>query len=86
MDADSHLAQTTNTASLLENNQMYRDTVLARNARDAEAAQAGFGVNRADVVRAREIFAAQGWEGLRRAAAAGTVPAYFMSLMPDNQD
>ena len=75
-----------NTASLLEKNQMYRDTVLARNARDAEAAQAGFGVNRADVVRAREIFAAQGWEGLRRAAAAGTVPAYFMSLMPDNQD
>ena len=75
-----------NTASLLEKNQMYRDTVLARNARDAEAAQAGFGVNRADVVRAREIFAAQGWEGLRRAAAAGTVPAYFMSLIPDNQD
>ena len=83
---DNHLAQTPGNASLLEKNQMYRDTVLARNARDADAAQAGFGVSRADVVRAREIFAAQGWEGLRRAAAAGTVPAYFMSLIPDNQD
>lgn len=29
---------------------------------------------------ARKIFSEQGWEGLRRAAAAGTVPAAFMNV------
>jgi len=31
-----------------------------------------------DLENARKIFAKDGWEGLRRAAAAGTVPAAFM--------
>lgn len=68
------------TASMLENSQAYKNTVLARNARDAEAAKAGYGVSRTDIERARKIFSEQGWEGLRRAAAAGTVPAAFMNV------
>jgi hypothetical protein len=66
------------TAGLLQNSQLYKDTVLARNARDADAAKAGYGVSRKDLENARKIFAKEGFEGLRRAAAAGTVPAAFM--------
>jgi len=66
------------TAGLLQDSQIYRDTVLARNARDTEAAKAGYGASRKDLENARKIFAKDGWEGLRRAAAAGTVPAAFM--------
>ena len=66
------------TAGLLQDSQIYRDTVLARNARDTDAAKAGYGASRKDLENARKIFAKDGWEGLRRAAAAGTVPAAFM--------
>lgn len=66
------------TAGLLDASQGYRSTVLARNARDADAAKAGYGVSRPDMERARQIFAKDGYEGLRRAAAAGTVPAAAM--------
>jgi hypothetical protein len=66
------------TAGLLDASQGYRNTVLARNARDAEAAKAGYGVSRPDMELARQIFAKDGYEGLRRAAAAGTVPAAAM--------
>jgi hypothetical protein len=66
------------TAGLLQDSQIYRDTVLARNARDTEAAKAGYGASRKDLENARKIFAKDGWEGLRRAAVAGTVPAAFM--------
>jgi hypothetical protein len=72
------------TAAMLEGNQLYRNTVLRRNERDAMAAKSGFGVSRADVMRAREIFAKQGWQGLKDAAKAGTVPAVFMSVNSDN--
>jgi hypothetical protein len=67
------------TAAALEASPAYRSTVLARNARDADAAKAGMGVAREDLIRAREIFARDGWEGLRRAAAAGTVPAVLLT-------
>jgi len=72
------------TAGMLEGNQLYKDTVLRRNERDVQAAKAGFGVSRADVMRAREIFAKSGWQGLKDAAKAGTVPAVFMSVNSEN--
>lgn len=67
------------TKGLLNDSQGYRDTVVARNPRDTDAAAKGYGVARADMVRARKIFAEQGYEGLRRAAAAGTVPAVLLA-------
>jgi hypothetical protein len=79
-----HLEAAPKTAAMLEGNQLYRNTVLRRNERDAMAAKAGYGVSRADVMRAREIFAKYGWQGLKDAAKAGTVPAVFMSVNSDN--
>jgi hypothetical protein len=67
------------TGSKLEGSQLYRDTVKARNARDLAAEKSGLGKVRADMVRAREIFAKEGWNGLRKAAEAGIVPAVFLS-------
>jgi hypothetical protein len=67
------------TAGLLADSRGYRDAVVARNARDTDAAAKGYGVAREDVMRARKIFAEQGWEGLRKAAAAGTVPAALLA-------
>ena len=67
------------TGSKLEGSQLYRDTVKARNARDLAAEKSGLGKVRADMVRAREIFAKDGWNGLRKAAEAGIVPAVFLS-------
>jgi len=79
-----HLEAAPKTAAMLEGNQLYRNTVLRRNERDAQAAKSGFGVSRADVMKAREIFAKYGWQGLKDAAKAGTVPAVFMSVNSDN--
>jgi hypothetical protein len=67
------------TGSKLEGSQLYRDTVKARTARDLAAEKSGLGKVRADMVRAREIFAKDGWAGLRKAAEAGIVPAVFLS-------
>jgi hypothetical protein len=67
------------TGSKLEGSQLYRDTVKARTARDLTAEEAGLGKVREDMVRAREIFAKDGWAGLRKAAEAGIVPAVFLS-------
>jgi hypothetical protein len=67
------------TGSKLEGSQLYRNTVKARNTRDLAAEKSNLGKVRADMVRAREIFAKDGWDGLRKAAEAGTVPAAFMS-------
>jgi hypothetical protein len=63
------------TRGLLGESVPFRDAVVARNARDLEAQAKGFGVAREDVLRAREIFAKEGWDGLRRAAEKGIVPA-----------
>jgi len=79
-----HMEAAPKTAGMLEGNQLYRNTVLKRNERDAAAAKSGFGVSRADVMRAREIFAKHGWQGLKEAAKAGTVPAVFMMVNSDN--
>jgi hypothetical protein len=67
------------TASLLEGSPGYRATVLERNVRDIDAAAKGFGVAREDVLLARKIFAEEGWEGLKKAAAAGTVPVALLA-------
>ncbi len=71
------------TAARLEGNSLYRSTAEARNLRDNAAVAAGHGVNKMEL--ARQIFKEQGYEGLRRAAAAGTVPAAFLSVgdLPD---
>lgn len=56
--------------------------LLARNARDVEAAASGMGVAREDVLRAREIFAnapaGQRFEALRKAAEQGIVPGVML--------
>lgn len=58
----------------------YREAVAARNARDIDYAAKGFGVAREDVIRARNIFKAEGFEGLRKAAKAGIVPAVLATV------
>jgi hypothetical protein len=75
-----HLEAAPKTANLLEGSPEYRATVLARNARDIDAAAKGAGVAREDVLRARKIFAEEGWAGLKKAAAAGTVPAVLLGV------
>lgn len=74
------LDQAPQTRGLLDTSDAYRSAVLSRNARDVEAAAQGLGVARQDVLRAREIFAKEGWEGLRKAAKAGTVPAVMLGV------
>jgi hypothetical protein len=64
----------------LDVNPAYRETVAARNARDIDYAAKGFGVAREDVTRARNIFKAEGFEGLRKAAKAGIVPAVLATV------
>jgi hypothetical protein len=64
----------------LDVNPAYRETVAARNARDIDYAAKGFGVAREDVIRARNIFKAEGFEGLRKAAKAGIVPAVLATF------
>ena len=72
--------QAPQTRALLENSSAYRTAVMSRNARDVDAAAKGLGVARQDVLRAREIFSKEGWEGLRKAAKAGTVPAIMLGV------
>ena len=67
------------TAGLLEDSAGYRQAVLSRNTRDADAAKL-FGGTDPRMLLAREIFAKEGWAGIRRAAAAGTIPAAFLAV------
>jgi hypothetical protein len=67
--------------------QPVRDAALARNARDLAAQADGLGVARQDVIRAREIFARDGWAGLKAAAEKGIVPATVLAiLLPQMMD
>jgi hypothetical protein len=74
------LKQAPSTAKALEESEGYRSAVAARNARDAEYAAKGFGVNRKDVETARNIFQKEGWAGLEKAVKQGIVPALFLSV------
>ena len=74
------LEQAPQTMKNLNESAGYRDAVVARNARDIDYAARGFGVARDDVIRAREIFKEQGFEGLKKAAKAGIVPVVFASV------
>lgn len=74
------MEQSPSTMINLERNPAYREAVAARNARDIEYAAKGFGVAREDVIRARNIFKAEGFEGLRKAAKAGIVPAVLATV------
>ena len=74
-----HVLTAPEVAAKLEGSPQYRSTVQARNARDVDAAAKGYGVSRVDYMRARDIFAKDGWAGLKKAAAAGTVPAVLLS-------
>lgn len=58
-----------------------REQVLARNARDVGAEASGMGVARQDVLLAREIFAKDGWAGLREAAKKGIVPVAVLGIV-----
>jgi len=61
--------------------QPVRAAVLARNARDLQAQADGLGVARSDVMRAREIFAREGWAGLKAAAQKGLVPTAVLAIV-----
>lgn len=74
------LDQAPMTMKNLDVNPAYRAAVEARNLRDIEYANKGFGVAREDVIRARKIFKAEGFEGLRKAAKAGIVPAVLATV------
>lgn len=74
------MEQAPTTMKNLDVNPAYRETVAARNVRDIDYAAKGFGVAREDVIRARNIFKAEGFEGLRKAAKAGIVPAVFATI------
>lgn len=75
-----HLAKAPATAGRLEESPAYRAAVVSRNARDLDPMYARYGAIRDDLVRARQIFADEGWDGLRRAAAAGLVPAAALAV------
>ena len=72
--------QAPETMKYLEGNPAYREAVASRNVRDLDYAAKGFGVAREDVIRARKIFKEQGFDGLRKAAKAGIVPAILVSV------
>lgn len=74
------MEQAPQTMRYLDTNPAYRETVLARNARDLDYAAKGLGVARQDVIKAREIFKNEGFEGLRKAAKAGIVPAVLATF------
>lgn len=80
--------QSPTAAKALESSDAYRAAVLARNPRDVAAQAAGWGDPRADVMRAREIFAKDGFAGLRNALGKGLLPAGVIAalgLSPDDE-
>lgn len=76
----SEVAKSPTTMKAMES-QAVRDAVLARNARDLKAQSEGLGVARPDVLRAREIFAKDGWAGLKAAAEKGIVPVAVLAIL-----
>ena len=66
------------TRGLLEDSQAYREAVVARSARDLDP-KWNAGPTDPRMILAREIFKKEGWEGIRRAAAAGTIPAALLT-------
>ena len=76
----SEVSQSPSTMQAMES-QAVRDAVLARNARDLKAEAEGLGVARPDVLRAREIFAKDGWAGLKAAAEKGIVPVAVLAIL-----
>jgi hypothetical protein len=66
------------TRGLLEDSPAYREAVVARSARDLDP-KWNAGPTDPRMILAREIFKKEGWEGIRRAAAAGTIPAALLT-------
>jgi hypothetical protein len=66
------------TRGLLEDSPAYREAVVARSARDLDP-KWNAGPTDPRMILAREIFKKEGWEGIRRAAAAGTIPIALLT-------
>ena len=70
---------------LLGNSQEIKDTVLAKNIRDADYSKQGFGKLNKKYVLARKIFSESGWKGLEKAAAKGLLPAAAVAFIAEEE-
>lgn len=70
---------------LLGNSQEIKDTILAKNIRDADYSKQGFGKLNPKYVLARKIFSESGWKGIEKAAAKGLLPAAAVAFIVEEE-